>query len=101
MSWPGWQHTTEERSARELGIPVRVRAGGAGSFTVLVNGEPIYSKKQTGRSPSPAEIVVLTNLDVVDKLRFALLSSVRMRARRLGSIRDSLGIIPRAGCAAS
>ena len=34
-------------------------------------------------------IVVLANIDVIDKLRFALLASVRMRARPFGSIRES------------
>jgi selT/selW/selH-like putative selenoprotein len=44
---------------RELGIPIGPRAGAPGSFRVLVNGEQIYSKKQTGRSPNPAEIIQL------------------------------------------
>ena len=44
---------------RELGIPIRVRAGAPGAFKVLVNGEPIYSKKQNGPLPSAEEIVVL------------------------------------------
>jgi selT/selW/selH-like putative selenoprotein len=42
---------------RELGVPIRLRAGAPGSFTVLLNGEQIYSKKQTGRSPNSAEII--------------------------------------------
>ena len=42
---------------RELGIPIRVRAGAPGSLRVLLNGETIYSKKQEGHSPDPAEIV--------------------------------------------
>jgi selT/selW/selH-like putative selenoprotein len=44
---------------RELGIPIRLRAGVPGSFRVLVNGEQIYSKKQAGHSPNPAEIIQL------------------------------------------
>jgi selT/selW/selH-like putative selenoprotein len=44
---------------RELGIPIRLRAGIPGSFRILVNGEQIYSKKQTGHSPNPAEIIQL------------------------------------------
>jgi selT/selW/selH-like putative selenoprotein len=44
---------------RELGIPIRLRAGAPGSFSVLVNGEQIYSKKQSGRSPDAAEIIRL------------------------------------------
>ena len=44
---------------RELGIPIRVRAGAPGSLTVLVNGQQIYSKKQQGRSPTAAEIIQL------------------------------------------
>jgi hypothetical protein len=42
-------------------------------------------------------VVILANVDVVDKLRFALLPSVRMRARLFGSIRDSVGIVSQAG----
>ena len=48
-----------------------------------------------------AFIVVLANIDVIDKLRFALLPSVRMRARPFGGICESLGIIPQAGGAPS
>jgi selT/selW/selH-like putative selenoprotein len=44
---------------RELGIPIRLRPGAPGSFRVLVNGEQIYSKKQAGHSPNPAEIIQL------------------------------------------
>ncbi len=44
---------------RELGVPIRVRAGAPGSLRVLLDGQEIYSKKQTGRSPNPAEIVGL------------------------------------------
>jgi selT/selW/selH-like putative selenoprotein len=42
---------------RELGVPIRLRAGAPGSFTVLLNGEQIYSKKQAGGSPNSAEII--------------------------------------------
>ena len=41
--------------------------------------------------------MVLANINVIDKLRFALFRSVRMRARLFGSIRESLGIIPPSG----
>jgi selT/selW/selH-like putative selenoprotein len=44
---------------RELAIPIRLRAGGPGSFSVLLNGEQIYSKKQAGRSPNAHEIMRL------------------------------------------
>lgn len=44
---------------RELGIPIRVRAGAPGSLQVLLNGESIYSKKQTGRLPNAEELVAL------------------------------------------
>jgi predicted Rdx family selenoprotein len=44
---------------RELGVPIRLRAGAPGSLTVLVNGERIFSKKEAGRSPNSAEIVQL------------------------------------------
>lgn len=42
---------------RELGIPVRLRMGAPGSLSVLVNGEQVFSKKQMGRSPTPAEVI--------------------------------------------
>jgi len=42
---------------RELGVPIRLRAGAPGSLRVLLNGEEIYSKKQAGHSPQAAEIV--------------------------------------------
>jgi len=45
--------------------------------------------------------VALANVDIIDKLGFALLASVRMRARPFGSIRDCVGIIPQAGGAPS
>jgi selT/selW/selH-like putative selenoprotein len=44
---------------RELGSPVRVRAGAPGALDVFVNGEKIYSKKQTGRMPSGEELIGL------------------------------------------
>jgi predicted Rdx family selenoprotein len=44
---------------RELGIPIRLRAGAPGSLSVLLNGEQIYSKKQSGRPPDAAEIIRL------------------------------------------
>jgi hypothetical protein len=43
----------------ELGIPTRVRAGAPGSLRVLLNGEPIYSKKQAGRPLNAGEIINL------------------------------------------
>ena len=44
---------------RELGIPIRLRAGAPGSLNILLNGERIYSKKETGRSPNAGEIIKL------------------------------------------
>ena len=42
---------------REFHIPIRLRAGAPGSLRVLLNGEPIYSKKQKNDSPNAAEII--------------------------------------------
>jgi predicted Rdx family selenoprotein len=42
---------------RELHVPIRVRAGAPGSLKVLVNGEPIYSRKQKSDSPNAPEII--------------------------------------------
>jgi hypothetical protein len=44
---------------RELDTPVRVRAGAPGSLRVLVDGHQIFSKKETGHSPSSGEIIQL------------------------------------------
>jgi selT/selW/selH-like putative selenoprotein len=44
---------------REFHVPIRVRAGAPGSLDVLVNGERIYSKKQTGRVPTADELINL------------------------------------------
>jgi hypothetical protein len=44
---------------RELGIPTRIRFGGPGSLDVFADGERIFSKKQTGRLPSAAEVISL------------------------------------------
>jgi len=42
-----------------LKIPTRIRLGGPGALDVVVDGERIYSKKQTGRMPTPEEILAL------------------------------------------
>lgn len=43
----------------KLKIPTRIRLGGPGALDVLVHGERIFSKKQTGRLPTVDEIVDL------------------------------------------
>jgi len=42
---------------RELGVPIRLRAGAPGSLRVLLNGEEIYSKKETGGAANSAELI--------------------------------------------
>jgi len=42
---------------RELGIPIRLRAGAPGSLRVLVDGEQIFSKQEAGRDPDANELV--------------------------------------------
>jgi predicted Rdx family selenoprotein len=44
---------------RELGLPVKVRAGAPGALDVYAGGEQIYSKKRTGRMPSANELIAL------------------------------------------
>jgi len=44
---------------RELRLPIRLRAGAPGSFSVLLNGEQIYSKRRTGRLPTADELIKL------------------------------------------
>lgn len=49
----------KNRLESELGIPIRLRIGAPGALQVLVDGESIYSKKQTGRLPSADEVLAL------------------------------------------
>lgn len=44
---------------QQLGTPVRIRMGGPGALDIFLNGERVYSKKETGRMPSPDEAVQL------------------------------------------
>lgn len=44
---------------RELGIPIRVRAGAPGSFSVLIDGQRIYSKDKQDDAPDSAQIMQL------------------------------------------
>jgi selT/selW/selH-like putative selenoprotein len=43
----------------QLKIPTRIRLGAPGALDVLVDGQKIYSKKQTGRLPAAEEIIKL------------------------------------------
>ena len=43
----------------QLKIPTRIRLGGPGALNVFVDGQKIYSKKQTGRLPTADEIIEL------------------------------------------
>jgi predicted Rdx family selenoprotein len=43
----------------KLKIPTRIRFGGPGTLDVFVEGQKIYSKKQTGRLPTADEIIGL------------------------------------------
>jgi selT/selW/selH-like putative selenoprotein len=49
----------KENIEGQLKIPTRIRLGGPGSLDVFVDGQKIYSKKQTGRLPTADEIVAL------------------------------------------
>ncbi len=42
---------------RELKIPVKIKMGGPGSLTVMVDGKTIYSKSEAGRMPTSAELI--------------------------------------------
>lgn len=42
---------------RELKVPVKISMGGPGSLTVLADGKQVYSKTETGRMPSSAELI--------------------------------------------
>jgi predicted Rdx family selenoprotein len=41
----------------DLGIPVRLRVGRPGALDIFVEGEQIYSLKQSGRMPVPDELI--------------------------------------------
>jgi selT/selW/selH-like putative selenoprotein len=43
----------------QLKIPTRIRLGGPGALDVFIDGQKIYSKKQTGRLPTADEIIDL------------------------------------------
>lgn len=49
----------KESVEAKLKIPTRIRFGGPGALDVFVDGQKIYSKKQTGRLPTEAEIIEL------------------------------------------
>jgi selT/selW/selH-like putative selenoprotein len=44
---------------REFGVPIRLRAGAPGALDVFLNGDRIYSKKNTGRLPTADEVINL------------------------------------------
>jgi selT/selW/selH-like putative selenoprotein len=44
---------------REFGVPIRLRLGAPGALDVFVDGEQIYSKKKSGRSPTADELIKL------------------------------------------
>jgi predicted Rdx family selenoprotein len=49
----------KESIEAKLKIPTRIRFGPPGGLDVFVDGQRIYSKKQTGRLPAADEIVDL------------------------------------------
>lgn len=49
----------KENIEAKLNIPTRIRLGGPGALDVFVDGQKIYSKKQTGRMPAADEILDL------------------------------------------
>lgn len=49
----------KESVESKLSVPTRIHLGGPGVLDVFVDGQKIYSKKQTGRLPTADEIVAL------------------------------------------
>ena len=49
----------KESIEAKLKIPTRIRLGGPGALDVFVDKQKIYSKKETGRLPTPDEIIDL------------------------------------------
>jgi hypothetical protein len=39
-----------------LQVAAKIRWGGLGELTVLVDGRPVFSRRQAGRVPGPGEI---------------------------------------------
>lgn len=48
--------TLKEELEKDPGVPVTISRGGLGSLDVFSDGKLIFSKKQTGRLPTAAEI---------------------------------------------
>jgi predicted Rdx family selenoprotein len=42
---------------RELKISVKIKMGSPGSLNVIVDGKTIYSKTESGRMPTSAELI--------------------------------------------
>jgi hypothetical protein len=49
----------KESIENKLRIPTRIRMGAPGALDVFVDSQRIYSKKQSGRLPTPDEIIDL------------------------------------------
>jgi hypothetical protein len=45
----------QQAIAERTGTTPRLRFGGPGSLDIIIDGETVFSKKQTGRVPSVAE----------------------------------------------
>lgn len=42
-----------------LNVPAKIRWGGFGELTVIVDERPVFSKRQAGRLPEPGEVARL------------------------------------------
>ena len=42
---------------RQLGLPIRLRAGAPGTLDIFVDGEEIYSKKKAGALPNADALI--------------------------------------------
>ena len=49
----------KESIESKLKIPTQIRLGGPGSLDIFLDKQKIYSKKETGRLPTPDEVVEL------------------------------------------
>jgi selT/selW/selH-like putative selenoprotein len=47
----------QNRIERELGLPIRLRAGAPGALDIFVNGEQVFSKRRAGRLPAADEVI--------------------------------------------
>ena len=44
---------------KQLGIPTKIKMGAPGAMDIFLDGQKIFSYKETGRMPAPSEVIRL------------------------------------------